>query len=57
MNGHGEIPWNAPRTYTIESDTYIPDEPRENGLTFKGWTPSSIPHGSIGDITFTANWD
>ena len=57
MNGHGAIPWNAPRTYTIESDTYIPDEPRENGLTFKGWTPSSIPHGSTGDITFTANWD
>lgn len=57
MNGHGTIPWNAPKTYTIESDTYVPDVPRENGWTFKRWTPSSITRGSTGNKTFTAIWE
>ena len=43
-------------SYTIESNDYIPSVPSKVGYEFKSWSPESIPHGSVGDKTFTANW-
>lgn len=52
-------------TYTIEDEILI-SEPTREGYTFVGWTGSNgstpqtivnIPKGSIGDKTYTANWD
>ena len=54
-----------PIKYTVESDTITLSAPTRSGYTFLGWTyegqtaPSknvTIPTGSIGDKTFTANW-
>ena len=47
-----------PTTYTINSPTITPP-PYPNavtGHTFQKWEPTSIPSGSIGDKTFTADW-
>ena len=52
-------------TYNIETDTFTLPEPTKTGYTFLGWTGSngttpsksvSIPKGSIGDKSYTANW-
>lgn len=54
-----------PKDYTIESETITIEEPTRNGYDFLGWTwdgqstavkSPSIKKGSIGNITYTANW-
>ena len=54
-----------PTSYTIESDTIKLNNPLKQGFRFLGWTGSngntsqlsvSIPKGSYGDKSFTANW-
>ena len=57
MNGHGEVPYAAQTSYSIESRDYTPPDPYPiMGYTFAGWTPESIPSGSSGNVTFTAKW-
>ena len=57
MNGHGVIPDDALRTYTIETATYSPPDPEPvEGWTFTGWTPANIQQGSTGNVEFSANW-
>lgn len=51
--------WNGDAgkaTYSIESATYTPPSPVRTGYDFLGWSPESIPQGSIGDKNLTANW-
>lgn len=52
-------------TYTVESDKITISEPTKTGYDFLGWTwdgqtePDKAPvinKGSIGDMTYTANW-
>jgi uncharacterized repeat protein (TIGR02543 family) len=46
-----------PTTYNIEDNLITFDSLNDvTGYTFTGWTPSSIPTGSTGDTTVTANW-
>ncbi len=45
-----------PVTYTIESDTITFAPISATGYTFEGWSVASIPAGSHGNITVTANW-
>lgn len=64
LNGAGaEGPANA--TYTVESDDITIASPTRTGYTFTGWTGTglaeatmtvTIPTGSTGDRTYTANW-
>lgn len=57
MNGHGSPSPQNRQVYTIESAEYFPVAPAAvEGWTFAGWTPASIPAGSTGEFTFTANW-
>lgn len=56
LNGHGTLPANATNRYTIQSATIVPPTLAEDGWTFNGWTPTSIPSGSTGNKTFTASW-
>lgn len=57
VNGHGEQKAYGPTSYTIESEDIVPtSNPVSTGWKFTGWTPSSIPKGSTGDVTFNANW-
>ena len=48
---------NQQIAYTIESADYTPPTPSKTGYKFKSWSPSSIPQGSVGDKTFTADWE
>ena len=43
-------------SYTIEDKTYTPPRPIRKDHTFVGWEPKCIEKGSIGDITFIAQW-
>ena len=54
-----------PATYTVESNKITIGEPTKTGYDFLGWTwdgqtePNKAPvinKGSIGDMTYTANW-
>ena len=54
-----------PDSYTVETDTITLNAPVKKGYTFKGWTGSngntpqinvSIPKGSTGDRSYTAEW-
>ena len=54
-----------PTTYTIESNAITLVNPTKDGYNFTGWTGSNgttpsttvtIPKGSTGDRTYTANW-
>lgn len=54
-----------PTSYTIESENITLQNPTRNGYTFIGWTGSNgdtpqttvtIPKGSTGNKTYTANW-
>ncbi len=54
-----------PETYTVETDTFSLSEPAKTGYTFSGWTTPTnstptksvtVTKGSIGDLTYTANW-
>ncbi len=45
-----------PKTYTIENEIILMS-PTKEGYTFVGWSnDGKIEKGSIGDITFIANW-
>ena len=55
-----------PTTYTVESNAITLNNPTKDGYTFTGWTGSNgttpsttvtIPKGSTGDRTYTANWE
>ncbi|HBD94704.1 MAG: hypothetical protein A2015_07115 [Spirochaetes bacterium GWF1_31_7] len=56
-----------PASYTIETDTFILTNPTRTGYTFVGWsgtgltgtdnTTVTITKGSIGDRSYTANWN
>ena len=62
----GRWTWSNPLWYTVETDTFtLRFEPSRVGFTFTGWTwdgqstPTkdvTIPKGSTGDRSFTANW-
>lgn len=61
----GAIVSGNPATYTIESDAITLNNPTKEGYTFDGWSGTditglsksvTIPAGSIGDRTYTANW-
>lgn len=57
MNGHGEIPSEALTHYNVESQRYLPPAPNGIvGFEFNGWLPVDVPHGSTGDVRFTAQW-
>ena len=54
-----------PTTYTVESNTITLNNPTKEGYNFTGWTGTglssatttvTIPKGSTGDRTYTANW-
>ncbi len=54
-----------PTEYTVESNTFTLEEPTREGFKFTGWTGMgitspdksvSIPKGSTGERTYTANW-
>ena len=65
LNGGTVSPAN-PISYTIESAAITLRNPTKTGYTFKGWsgtdlsgdanTSVTIPAGSIGDRSYTANW-
>lgn len=64
LNG-GSVSGN-PSSYNIESATITLKNPSNTGNTFKGWTGSngttvqtsvSIPSGSTGNKSYTANWN
>lgn len=56
MNG-GTNPTGNPKNYTPDSPNITLLNPTRTGYVFAGWTPSNtIPTGSYGDKTFTANW-
>ena len=53
------------KEYTVETETFTLPQPTKNGYTFTGWTGSNgttpqttvtIPKGSTGDKSYTANW-
>ena len=47
-----------PSSYTVESEDIVLKNPSKEGYTFKWWTEGSkIENGSIGNKTFTANWE
>ena len=63
----GTIENSNPITYTVETDTFTLNNPVKEGATFKGWSGTelegdtnlivTIPKGSTGDRTYTANWE
>ena len=56
MNGGTNNPAN-PSSYTIETPTITLQNPTRAGFFFTGWSPTNtIPQGSTGNKTFTANW-
>jgi uncharacterized repeat protein (TIGR02543 family) len=56
MNGGVNSGFN-PATYTVVSATINLAAPTREGFDFLGWTPTnSIPAGSVGARTFTADW-
>ena len=61
----GTVATANPDNYTYETATFTLNNPIHTGYTFAGWTGSNgntpqttvtIPAGSHGDKTFTANW-
>ena len=55
--GGGTNPSSNPAHYWVVSPTITLANPTRTGYTFAGWSPSgSIPTGSTGNRTFTANW-
>ena len=62
----GTVEAGNPATYKISSETFTLNNPTKSGYTFKGWsgtgidgqsTSVTIPQGSTGDKTYTANWE
>lgn len=65
LNG-GSVTIANKTEYTIETETFMLTNPIKAGYTFRGWTGSnlsdrtyavSISAGSMGDLSFTANYD
>lgn len=56
LNG-GKCDDYLPTSYTVRSHDIIPPKPEREDYHFTGWEPEMIPHGSIGDVTFTAKWE
>ncbi|MBQ6163158.1 MAG: InlB B-repeat-containing protein, partial [Clostridia bacterium] len=62
----GSVATANPPSYTIESSSITLNNPTKTGYTFKGWSGTdlsgdsnktvTIPAGSIGDRSYTANW-
>jgi len=61
----GSVSGNNPTSYTIETPTFTLNNPTHDTGTFIGWTGSgystptttiTIPLGTIGDLSFTANY-
>jgi uncharacterized repeat protein (TIGR02543 family) len=61
----GTVATPNPANYTVETPTFVLNNPTKAGHTFKGWTGSNvttlqttvaIAMGSTGDKTYTANW-
>ena len=64
-NGIEDATVSNPEVYTIESPAFTLNNPTKGGYEFTGWTGSNgstpqltvtIPAGSMGDLTYTANW-
>ncbi|MBQ9298213.1 MAG: InlB B-repeat-containing protein [Clostridia bacterium] len=65
LNG-GTIATANPTSYTVETDNITLNNPTKTGYTFTGWsgtgltgdtnTAVTIPKGSTGNRTYTANW-
>lgn len=62
----GTVASTNPATYTIETPTFTLVNPTKAHWVFKGWTGSNgttpqtevnVAMGSIGDCSFTANWE
>lgn len=57
IGGLGTVPASAKTEYTIESDKIVPPTPDAvTGYQFNGWTPVSIPKGSVGNKKFNGSW-
>lgn len=61
----GTVDGSNPATYTVEAENITLTNPTKTGYTFVGWTGTdltgpavaiTIPAGSTGDRTYTANW-
>jgi len=60
----GTIPYNAPRQYTIETETFDLPVPQRDYYAFEGWYAeetfvnrvAQIPQGSTGNVTLYAKW-
>lgn len=57
---------NNPSGYSVDTNTFVLNEPTKTGYEFLGWTYSEnstpeknveIAKGTTGDLTFTANWN
>ena len=55
LNG-GTNAASNPKSYTIESDTIIFENPTRAGYNFTGWDITTISHGSTQNKTVTASW-
>ena len=64
LNGGSASPEN-PAVYSIEEDTFTLNNPTKTGYTFIGWTGTglnaptmsvTVEEGSVGNRTYTANW-
>ena len=65
LNG-GNVTGTNPNKYNVETNTFTLINPSKIGYTFAGWTGTNgntpqktitIAKGSIGDRSYTANWD
>ena len=60
----GTIPYNAPRQYTIETETFDLPAPQRDCYSFEGWYTedtfvnrvAQVPQGSTGNVTLYAKW-
>ena len=59
-------PITNPATYTVETNTFILNNPTKDGYTFKGWTGTgldaestrvTVVRGSTGNRSYTAVWE
>ena len=60
----GTNPYNAPRQYTIETETFDLPEPQRDYYSFEGWYTedtfvnrvAQVSQGSTGNVTLYAKW-
>lgn len=60
----GTIPYNAPRQYTMETETFDLPVPQRDYYSFEGWYTedtfvnhvAQVPQGSTGNVTLYAKW-